>query len=170
MIQYVKAASVQLCVVVFALTLVVGMCGCRQSSGGPVGTSSLQTQKRVYVGPISDAQNTDDNTHSGSGQMATAQTRSMLLRLGIPLVDSPESADYLLDVRYTNWEDHATQWNGELDIVAMSFDLTDARSKSVVGHSDSRAKGSWVAFGNERPSRLIDTAVADGICRLYGIH
>lgn len=168
-----------------AAIIAVG-CASSQTTGGsvpgtaattplPVGAAASVSGLRVMILPISDGGNAEDGIAPGSGAAMTANLRDALLKRGIsPLVTEAATLDqavqqarslryeYIIKAVFTDWQDNATEWSNRPDHAALSAELYDTETVTLLAALTHAEKGSALSMVSQNPARfypLISTAV-----------
>jgi hypothetical protein len=111
----------------------------------------------VLLLPIPDGGNSEDGMAPGSGAAMTADLRDKLLQRGMsPLVSEARTLGYefLIKAVFTDWQDNATEWSGRPDRAAVSAELYDAKSATLLATATDREKGSAISLVSQDPSRF----------------
>lgn len=162
--------------------------GCASSSttggalpGTPAAVPSVASKAtqlagvRVMIIPIVDGGNAEDGMAPGSGAAMTANLRDNLIKRGIsPLVIETAALDqavqqarsmnyeYIIKAGFTDWQDNATEWSSRPDRAAVSAELYDVETVTLLAAITHAEKGSTISMVSQNPGRfypLISTAV-----------
>ena len=103
----------------------------------------------------------------GSGAAMTADLRDKLLQRGMsPLVTEATTLqaaieqakalgyDFVIKAVFTDWQDNATEWSGRPDRAAVSAELYDAKSATLLATATDREKGWALSLVSQDPSRF----------------
>ena len=162
----------------FGALIVVALGGCAssQTTGGVIPTTQSSSSAparssvagiRVLLLPIPDGGNSEDGMAPGSGAAMTADLRDKLLQRGMsPLVTEATTLqaaieqartlgnEFLIKAVFTDWQDNATEWSGRPDRAAVSAELYDAKSATLLATATDREKGSAISLVSQDPSRF----------------
>jgi hypothetical protein len=163
-----------LVLVLFAL--VAFSCATSQTTGTVVPGQAALPPGKVLIIPIADGSERREGSAAGSGAAMTAAVRDALIAQGVtPLVsevttlaaavDEARKLDYpyILKAVIIEWEDNATEWSGRPDTAALSAELYDASSATLLATATHREKASSMALISQSPDRfmpLIAKAIA----------
>ncbi len=157
-----------------ALALLAG-CASSQITGGLAPGQTVKSNGKVIIMPVPDGVEQGGDTAGGSGVAVAASLRDALLRVGVsPMtVDAPDLAsaveqaqrlgyDYVLKAKITQWEDNATSWSAKADLAAVSAELYDAASATLVASVTHKEKSSSMKMIDDSPMRYLDK-ISDSI-------
>lgn len=151
---------------IITVILVFGT-GCVSGSGGLLTDQFIDDSKSVFIEPIEDASNGEDDTHLGSGDLAGGEFRDQLIKAGIHVNDFSTRDGYTLKARYVQWEDHATNWSGVSDVVEISIELVDNSTYKPIAQARSKVLSTFFTLANHEPKKLIPGAVKRVLKKVY---
>jgi hypothetical protein len=151
-------------------------CASSQTTGGVVPTTQPTSASpvspsvagiRVLLLPIADGGNSEDGVAPGSGAAMTAELRDKLLLRGMsPLVTEATSLqaaieqarslgyEFVIKALFIDWQDNATEWSARPDRAAVSAELYDVKTATLLATATDREKGSAMSFVSQDPSRF----------------
>jgi hypothetical protein len=143
-------------------------CSGAPSTGGLTGSREISTGRPILVDDVSDAVDTKGRLIAGSGQAVVAAIRESLRTHNIGMTTKSDRNAYKLKSKIIHWEDHATEWNGVPDSIAISFELIDLADGELVSISSGKTQSSTLEIGQYAPARLVPDAVSKGMKPLFG--
>jgi hypothetical protein len=75
---------------------------------------------------------------------------------------------YLVSPKINRWEDHVTEWNGELDRIQMEITIYDVQTDAILDSIAIEGNGTWFTFGGYHPQNIVRKLVDEYSESLFG--
>lgn len=75
---------------------------------------------------------------------------------------------YLVSPKINRWEDHVTEWNGELDRIQMEITIYDVQTDAILDSIAIEGNGTWFTFGGYHPQNIVRKLVDEYGESLFG--
>lgn len=62
---------------------------------------------------------------------------------------------YLVSSKINRWEDHVTEWNGELDRIQMELTVYDVQTDAILDSIALEGNGTWFTLGGYHPQNIV---------------
>ncbi|MCU0627589.1 MAG: DUF4823 domain-containing protein [Gemmatimonadaceae bacterium] len=163
--------------------MIAGACASGRTTGGvlapelaPAGVRSV----KILLMPVPDGVERKEGVAAGSGNAMTIALRdSLVADGGLPrisqaktLEDALEEAKrlgwrYVLKCTFTEWEDNITAWSGRPDVAALSAELYDAQTGTLVATATHRAQSSTMTWSANSPDELVPRVTSAVLAKIF---
>jgi hypothetical protein len=74
---------------------------------------------------------------------------------------------YLVDSKILRWEDHPTEWSGQMDRIDMQMDIHDVKANRLIDSVNFVGRGTWVTWGGYHPQHILNKGMPEYVDSLF---
>lgn len=74
---------------------------------------------------------------------------------------------YLVDSKILRWEDHVTEWNGQMDQIELQMDIHDIQLSRLIDSVKFIGHGTWSTWGGYHPQHILKKTMPEYVDSLF---
>ena len=77
---------------------------------------------------------------------------------------------YLINSGITRWEDHPTEWTGQMDQIDLQMDIHDVQAGRIIDSVEFTGHGTWMTFGGYHPQNIVRYEIPEYVSSLFSVN